>query len=162
MVDHRGAKGTISFFAVIFLFAIIPAYAFADFYVIPVGGRSVNPSDVVELGTTSIGPGSYDNLSRISTAATNLGDFTVPDGKVLVISIVQIFPTNPTPGSLQVRLDQDTRARRYWVVPSDQPTQLLFPAGLIIAPGYTLEINNYAASASSIRVNAFGYITDDK
>ena len=80
MDNRRKTNYVISFLVIVFLLTLLPAFAFADFYVVPVGGRSVLPSNVVELGTTSIAPGGSDGLARISTEATNLGDITVPAG----------------------------------------------------------------------------------
>lgn len=119
------------------------------------------PSRIKDLGTTEIAPGDTEDVLEISPEAVNVGVFTVPPNKVLVITSVQIFPQNPGAGTLKVRLIQDSRAREYWVVPNNLPTQLHIPTGLVIAPGYSLKIENYPDSAGSIRVKIVGYIARD-
>ena len=119
------------------------------------------PSRIKSLSTTQISPGNTEDVVEISSEATNMGVFTVPPNKVLVITNVKIFPQNPGAGTLKVRLIQDSRAREYWVVPNDLPTQLHIPTGLVIAPGYSLKIENYPDSAGPIRVDMIGYIVKD-
>jgi hypothetical protein len=91
-----------------------------------------------------------------------MGVFTVPLSKVLVITTVIIFPQSPGAGTLFVTLIQNSASRHYWVVPNSGPTQLQFPTGVVIAPGYQLKVQNGVSSAGAIRVKIMGYIAKDK
>ena len=120
------------------------------------------PSKIKDLGTTIVNPGTSEPLIEISPTATNLGAFTVPSNRVLVITAVMIFPQSPGAGTLKVRLDQNTASRHVWYVPNDVPTQIFYPTGLVIAPDYSLKIYNYGTSSGSIRVHINGYISKNK
>jgi hypothetical protein len=117
------------------------------------------PSAIKELGTTAISPGGAADVVEITPQATNAGVFTVPGGQVFVITDVIIFPQSPGPGTLSVSLDQDNRAREFWVIPRDGPFQLHLSTGLVIGSGFSLRIRNGVGGASSIRVLITGYLS---
>lgn len=121
---------------------------------------AISPSDVLELSTTSIAAGSSADVLRVSPGAANIGVYTVPEGKYLVITSITIFPQGPGTGNLYVYLIQNSYSRCYWVLPNAQPTQLSFGPGMLIDSGYTLDISNGASSAGSIRVTLNGYLTN--
>ena len=115
-------------------------------------------SNLKELGTTSIDPGDNADVVLITNQAANGGVYTVPSGKVFVITAVIVFPQSPGSGTLYVTLSQNSAARDYWVLPNSQPTELTFPSGLVIAPGYSMKIYNGSSGAGSIRVLINGYV----
>jgi hypothetical protein len=122
---------------------------------------AISPSDVLELGTTSIAPGATADVVSITPRAGNAGDYTVPTGKYFVITSVTVFPQSPGAGKIQMQLIQNSSVRSYWVLSNSQPTELSFGPGMLIAAGYSLNISNFASSPGNIRVAIYGYLTDE-
>lgn len=121
----------------------------------------VPPGDIVELATAAaVAPGQSGDLRRTTSTGLSAGDFTVPDGKQLVVQSIQIFPETFGAGRLNVQLVQNALVRNFWVVPQNSPTQLLTSPGLVVAPGFSLDIANGAVSATSVRAIAYGYLSD--
>ena len=147
------------FVITICLFSYFPNQALADFFVIPVGGPSLKASDAVELGTTHIPADSSNSkdVLEITPRGANGGTYTVPDGKVLVINSLQIFPQSLGTGTIRLYLIQNSVSRKFWVVPQSGPTFMNFSPGLIVDSGYRLEIRNSTSSAAGIRVSMYGY-----
>jgi len=143
------------------LFFTTSATVRAEFYVIPVVGNntSIPITDVKNMSTTQINTNSTENVIEVTPGAASNGIFTVPNDKYLVITAISVFPVNPGSGTVQVQLLQNTLARKYWVLPNSEPTQLSFGHGLLIAPGFALKIKNFTSSAGPIRVGVYGYLT---
>jgi len=120
---------------------------------------AIKPSEVIELGTTAISANDTKIVVRILPDASNAGTYTVPNNKVLVITNMIINPQTPVAGQINLTLIQNSTSRRFFVVPSNEPTTLFFGPGLLISAGYSLEIRNGSTSDSSIRVIMFGYET---
>jgi hypothetical protein len=132
----------------------------ADFYVVPIGGPRISASDVVELQYSEIYPNSSaTNDMRITKSGGIIHNFTVPTGKVLVITTIKVYPQVLGNGSIALNV---LGGREYFVVSQSQPTQLQFPSGLVIGPEVQLSVYNYPGSAASIRVSICGYLADDK
>lgn len=120
------------------------------------------PSDFVELGTRLIGPGVREDLQRTNTRAVNLGPYTVPANRVLVITSIKIIPDNPGPGTLKIDLLQKDATsdaiRAFWVFSADGPTQYDIPdSGIVVGPGFTLSLRDSGGSAASFRGDVYGY-----
>ena len=142
----------------------ISAFAQNQVVVIPLVKNhisAISPSDVLELGTSSIGPGTTAKVLRITPTAANAGDYTVPTGKYLVITSISIFPQSPGAGNIDMQLIQNSSIRSYWKIPNTQPTHLSFGPGMLIASGYSLDISNWGSSPGSIRVTIYGYLTNE-
>ena len=120
------------------------------------------PSDFVELGTRLIASGAREDLQRTNSAAANLGPYTVPANRVLVVTSVKIIPDNPGPGTLKIDLLQKNATvdaiRKFWVLPANGPTQYDIPdSGIVVGPGYILSLRDSGGSAASFRGNLYGY-----
>jgi hypothetical protein len=122
------------------------------------------PSVIKELGTSSLSPdsGTLYNMLEMTRDAGAVGAFTVPIGKVFVITTVMIFPQTPGAGTLYVQLFQNSTAREYWVVLNSQPTSIQIPTGIVVGPEYTISIKNRSESSGNIRVSVFGYLAKDR
>jgi len=117
--------------------------------------------DIVELATTTaVAPGQAGNLRRTTPTGLSAGDFSVPDGKQLVLQSIQLFPETLGSGRLNVQLVQNALVRNFWIVPQNAPTLIPADPGIVIAPGFSLDIANGAVSATSVRAVAYGYLTD--
>jgi len=85
--------------------------AFAEFYVIPVGSRTVDPDDVVQLYTVSF-PGALSEFKRMrANGVLTSTAFTVPEGKVFVLTSVLNHPCVLNDGNVQIQLWQGSNAR---------------------------------------------------
>lgn len=120
------------------------------------------PSDFVELGTRLIGAGAREDLQRTNTGAANLGPYTVPANRVLVITSIKIIPDNPGPGTLKIDLLQKDSAvdaiRAFWVFPANGVTQYDIPdSGIVVGPGFTLSLRDSGGSAAAFRADVYGY-----
>lgn len=154
---NRQTQKKLLLVTILFLGCFLTAYSQTD------KGPLINvPSKIKDLGTTVVNPGETKDVVEISPQGANAGVFTVPSGKVLIITTVMIFPQSPGAGTLQVRLIQNSAARHYWVVPNNVPSQILYPTGLVIAPGYSLKMENYSTSSGSIRIIINGYISKNR
>jgi len=137
--------------------------ALADFYVIPTVGRSIPPSNVLELTYASMNAGGSAGFMKINKLGVTAGVFQVPEGKVAVITTVQVFPQNPGAGTIYLTIRHHVEDRYYWVLPNSEPTQLHFSPGIIVGGAfYTLGAVNSVSSAGAVRVKMYGYLTDDK
>lgn len=122
---------------------------------------AIKPSEVVELGTTSLPANNViTDVLEITPAATSAGTYTVPPNKMLVITNITIFPQIPVAGTIRLQLVQNNSIRKYFVVSSAEPTQLNFGPGILFPEGYSLSIKNWTTSDSSIRVSLHGYETE--
>ena len=140
-----------------------PAVAMAEFYVIPTVGRSIPPSKVLELTCASMSAGGSASFFQVNKVGDTTGVFQVPEGKVAVVTTVQVFPQNPGAGTIYLTIRHQFEERYYWVLPNSEPTQLHFSPGMIIGGAfYSLSAANGASSAGAVRVKMYGYLTDDK
>jgi hypothetical protein len=137
----------------------------ADFYVIPVGGPRIRPSDVVELMFGPIAKGTAASPTRITKSGKKINDFTIPIGKVLVVTLIRVEPASlgGTEGIFvsffgklgfgPFRIDVLLSQYEY----SDLP----YPSGLILDPEVPLSVAYWGGSPGTVTVRFFGYLTDD-
>lgn len=123
----------------------------------------VKPSAMVSLGAFT-NPGEIKEVRKANPDGTGAGVFTVPGGKVLVITRVIIHPINPGSGTLQLVLLQSVRSsedrtRQTWIVPSSRPTEFDFSPGYVISSKSVLKIKNDESNSGSAHVSIYGYIT---
>ncbi len=119
-------------------------------------------SSIQHLYQSSILPGEEDNLDAIDPSGENLGSFTVPAGNVFVITSI-VIKTQPISGSYSVNLGQRSGINRFRLelsVPANETKVFNFPTGLVIGPGFILNIYNGNSSPGSIDVNVIGYLTN--
>ena len=132
-----------------------------QFFVIPVSGRrivAIAPDDVVEL-RAQCAINEVKTLERISPSNVN-STLSIPEGKYLVITSMSIQPVVPGAGYNEGCLRQDFSERIPWAITSGQGQELHFSPGVIIASGSTLSIVNKNNSDNVVKVNVFGYFTD--
>ena len=124
------------------------------------------PSTIKDLGTPNINSDAFAEVVAGTPDAVNAGVYSVPAGKVLVITTVRIYPVNPGSGTLDVQLGQriggTDRAREHWLLPNSEPTQFDFSPGLVIASGSTLLVRNRPGSAGPVYVGISAYEADDR
>ncbi len=123
----------------------------------------IKPSDMVEMAEVA-SSGETKVLKTGTPQGTGGGVYTVPDGKVLVITRVIIQPMNPGAGTLDITFMQSDaalgdRIRQTWRVPNSQSTEYDFSPGYLISSGSDLKIRNNNTSAGDVAVLIFGYIT---
>lgn len=118
-------------------------------------------SDFKNLGTATIAPGDSGDVLEITKEAANAGVYQIPNTRVLVIRRMIVFPETPGAGTLQVQFIQDNKARSFWVLPNDRPTQLQFEPGMVIEPGVSMSFNNLGA-AGDFSVELYGYVSRDR
>ncbi len=141
---------------------ISPAFVAAVLSLLLAGCVSafVKPSDMVALGEVA-GPGETKTMRIGSPEGTGGGIYTVPDGRVLVITRAIIQPMNPGSGSLDITFLQSDaagdRIRHTWRVPRIQPTEYDFTPGEQVSAGSTLKIRNNSGSDAAVRL--YGYVT---
>jgi len=100
-----------STFILLFVIFMFVTKAFAEFYVIPVGSRTVDPDDVVQLYTVSF-PGALSEFKRMrANGVLTSTAFTVPEGKVFVLTSVLNHPCVLNDGNVQIQLWQGSNAR---------------------------------------------------
>jgi len=147
--------------ALFVFFSVSSVYAHNKVVVIPMAGDdlTISLADVKNLGTGSISAGNSSAVNEVTPTAS-ARSFTIPAGKYLVITAMSVFPQSPGSGTVELQLVQNSAARKYWKLSNSEPSHLSFGPGMLIAPNYDLSINNFAASASSIRVAIYGYLTD--
>ena len=124
-----------------------------------------NVSDIKNLGSGQLRGGESRDVTESSPEASNVGLFTVPANKNFVITTVTFIPDVPSSNVIGVVLsladDGIATARIFdtWTVPMDHQTQLQFPTGLRVAPGFHFIIGNTGpAGENPIRVRINGYL----
>ncbi|HJO03020.1 MAG TPA: hypothetical protein QGG47_03480 [Acidobacteriota bacterium] len=120
------------------------------------------PSTIRNLGTPDIAPGGNQPLLWSTPDAVNGGDFVVPDNMAYAITSITVIPQQPGAGTNTIRFNLDGRGRYFWVVPNEHLTHLVFPAGIVVGPGWALNIDNVAQSAGVVTVNVDGYPYRDR
>lgn len=154
-------------FVLIFGLAVLVsgvANARGDFYVIPVGGTNIKPSDVVEL-YAQLPRGELDDFrQRYPDGTLSSESFVVPAGKVLVVTAIHLMPLTVVfkDDEIRITLRQGYRTRLDCAAPQSQPTFIQFPSGMIIAPGSISVYNSNLTNARTTNVYVYGYLTTDK
>lgn len=123
------------------------------------------PSAFVELSTsTPISAGNNATLTRVTKSGTNAGAYTVPAGKALVITDVEIFPEAYSATSiLSVQLKQNTTSRQTFRIRGDRPFASALRTGIVFGPGFSLNVaNNSPGGSPSFRIVLRGYVTNDE
>ena len=141
------------------VFGLLSFWSFevsADFYVIPVAGKSLLPSQIVEFYLETILPGEMIPLRRVNPDGSTQS-FTVPDGYVLVI-------TSSAAASSQkywVMLAVNGIDRHHLFFDEEYSGQNLYVPGIVIPSGSVVQvINTQAFSVGGIYVK--GYLTQDR
>jgi hypothetical protein len=125
------------------------------------------PTATKRLGVRSLSPGTTTEVVEVKNGADDSNKFTVPANNVLVISSAKVVPEKPGPGTVSVTLwyvesGNRTNVVEYWVGPNDEPTQLDFPDGLIVASESSLVVKNDIGSNGPVRVDIDGFIQAKK
>ncbi|MEO8125649.1 MAG: hypothetical protein ABJF23_28605 [Bryobacteraceae bacterium] len=103
----------------------------------------------------------------VNPDAANGGQFTVPAGQKLVITEADLTTNDSAGGtnSIQLiqRLGQNNAVREGWTFPSGGAVmrQLQFGSGIVIGPGYQIEINfqSTALITNGATITLRGYLT---
>jgi hypothetical protein len=130
-----------------------------DFYVIPVGGTNIKPSDLIELSESYLPPGYSGTFFHDGSV------FTVPPGKVLVINTIFVRPYSIGSGTLLVYLrviNNGFSVKERWSLYNNQPYSFHYSPGLIIPSGFQLEPYNHASSTGGVSFTILGYLADDR
>ena len=120
------------------------------------------PSAMVSLGAFT-DPGEIKEVRQGKPDGTSGGIFTVPRGRVLVVTRAIIHPINPGIGTLQLTFIQSDdklgdRIRQTWIVPTARPTEFDFSPGFVISSGSIMKIENDTSSDGTAHVSIYGYI----
>ena len=123
----------------------------------------VKPSNMVNVRAV-VSPGETQTFRGGTPQGTGAGEYTVPDGKVFVITRVIIQSMSPGAGTLDLTFMQsDTalgdRIRETWRVPNSQPTEYDFTPGTLISGGSQLKAKNTSSVSGDVSVALYGYIT---
>ena len=147
------------------VFSLAAGAAWANFFVVPVGGSKIDPSDVVELrGTASSADSNYSDVGQVDMNGAVGSTYTVPAGRLLVIASVMLCPTPETSAfDHDVYLAQQSGAvvnRAHWVfVPKGAVSYQMTP-GLIIGPGQTVKVRGDSSNLNPVEVYIYGYLID--
>lgn len=156
----------LTFLIISFVFSISSLSAIAaEVVVIPLIKNhvsAISPSEVIELHTSVIAAdNTIVDFYEFTPLASNAGVYTVPTGKYLVITSITINPQQPGVGLIYMELIQNNAIRYSWRLPNSQPTSLSFGPGMLIAPDFSPKIRNAQVSAGSIKVDIYGYETNE-
>ncbi len=127
---------------------------------------NIKPSEMVGLGAFTH-PGQTQIVSSGNPDGTSGGPFTVPGGKVLIITKVIIHPIPLRSGQLQIAfMQKDTelgeRTRQTWHVTGNEPTEFDFAPGDVVSSDSQLEIKSSSSNAGDLFVQMYGYLATDE
>ena len=143
-----------------------PVYLLAGIMLLTGCGVLILPSNMVHLAAHAT-PGQIQDVNSGTPEGTGGGLFTVPDGKVLVITRVIIHPRHLGPGELEIEFIQSAgglpdRINQTWWVTNSSPNEFDFTPGYVISSGSSLKIKNETSSSGEVIVAFTGYVTADK
>jgi len=123
--------------------------------------RPAGPAELVELGGSVVSPGNSRTMVQINSNGSNIGTFTVPSGKNFVLTDLTAHPEVFNDASINIRINQNTTARKSFRFRADQVFQLHLRSGMLFASGATLAIDNLTpAGGGSVRTFITGYLVD--
>jgi len=128
------------------------------------GTKPLPPSSIIELSTSApVTAGSNLKMVRIAKTGSSTGSYTVPAGKVLVITDIGIFPESYSATSIiTVALKQGTTTRRTMRIRGDKPQNISLRSGMVFASGAELSTwNNSPGGSPGIRIFMQGYLVED-
>lgn len=123
------------------------------------------PSEIRRLGAATIAPDQTQDVLLLAPTGGVVGAYVVPEKRVLVITTITFRPISFGTGFIEVDFLRGLGGNNsdgIWKVPTDRPTQLQLPTGLVISSGETLRLENRASSETSVHVDITGYEAKDR
>lgn len=118
---------------------------------------AIKPQAAVELSRSLTNNNVSTGLSRVFPDGSSPSTYTVPEGKVLVITSVFIDPQTSDADPTVIRLMQDNTSRQTWRVTSNFVSQFSYTPGLIIGAGSSVNAINFTTNSGVVRLSLFGY-----
>jgi len=111
-----------------------------------------------------VGQTTYSLFSYVSPNATFISGYTIPSNQSLVITAVDVAPSECTPSSYtglsSVGLAVSNENRNGWVVSGQTTTHFAYPSGLVLGAGLTPELFT-GSTACAVSLELHGYLTSN-
>jgi len=159
MRNHRKTNCIVYLYVIVFIIILChPITVLANFFVIPVGSKSLDPSDIIQLQV--LGDNQFYRVNPDGYRPTS-SPYTVPLGKVLIITGISLSGN----GGISLKQIRDLpdpatrgRTRLYLYGDTVRIEHYTYTPGIVIAPGQKLYVERSGTSDLEI----FGYEVTSK